>query len=590
MSGNVLGHDGFLSDGTSDQKQRAARAQLLMDITPEINLRLAGDFAHIGGVGAGASYTNFAIYSRTTASYSFPSTRLPDSTGLYDPRAQALLQSQVAGPAGRLFGPLVQRPYQDSDLYGLNAEVNIATGLGKLTIIPAFRRNYISNLTAAPGFITGPTPERDNQASVEARFVGKQIGPLEYTLGAIWFHEIDNGHFTVDQQFLAAYQDYRSATNNYAASGRFTLHLADPFRLVGGIRYTDSEKRFDGLSERLTVVCTRVVAGVPTCPTAPLFPFALTAAGQPLPVPAMSGGVAPIIGTGAIVSRGDVAVDQSLSNKRITWRAAAEFDLAPRSLAYASVETGFRAGGFSLSNGYQTYQPEYITAYTVGLKNRFFDNRVEINAEGFWWQYRNQQVSHLGVDLAGQTGNFTQNVGRSTNRGVEVSGRFALDANTTFTTNFQYLDAKYKSFLFQVPVTAGVLPLTGCPVTLASATLASVNCSGKQAFNSPKWTIDLGLNHAFLVGAYKLEAQVDTQFRSGRYVAFDYVRPEYQQANTQTNLQLILAPRQGQYSIAAFVRNLENDRYYTGGGNFGNLIELLSANPRTYGARVSFTY
>ncbi|WP_375398107.1 TonB-dependent receptor [uncultured Sphingomonas sp.] len=590
VSGNVLGHDGYLSDGTSDQKSRAIRGQLLVEVSPAVNVRVSADYAHIGGVGAGTSFLATSAYNRVTGQYVFGPTGLGADVGLYDPRAQALLQTQVAGPSGRNFGPLPRRPYQDSDLYGFNGEINVTTGVGKLTIIPAFRHNYISNVTAAPAFVTGPTPERDSQTSVEARFAGTRLGMFEYTLGAIYFHEIDNGHFTVDQQFLTAFQDYRSKTDNYAASGRLTAHLTEAFRLVGGLRYTDSEKRFDGFSERLTVVCTLRVAGVPTCPTAPLFPFSLTPQGQPLPVPTTNGGVAPIIGTGAIVSRGDVSVNAPLSNKRVTWRGAVEVDVAPRSLAYASVETGFRAGGFSLSNGYETYQPEYITAYTAGLKNRFFDNRVELNLELFYWKYRDQQISHLGVDRAGQTGNFTQNVGRSINKGFEISGRVLATQDTVLTGNVQYLDATYQSFLFQVPVTGGVPPLTGCTLTAASATLDNVDCSGKPAFNSPRWTVDLGVQQTFHLGDYRLQALVDTQYRSGRYIAFDYVAPEYQRRTWQTNAQLIFSPESGRYSIAAFVRSVENNRYLTGGGNFGGLFELGTANPRTYGARVSFSY
>ena len=40
-----------------------------------------------------------------------------------------------------------------------------------------------------------------------------------------------------------------------------------------------------------------------------------------------------------------------------------------------------------------TYEPEKITAYTLGSKNRFLDDRLQLNAEAFYWKYRNQPVN-----------------------------------------------------------------------------------------------------------------------------------------------------------------------------------------------------
>ena len=60
-------------------------------------------------------------------------------------------------------------------------------------------------------------------------------------------------------------------------------------------------------------------------------------------------------------------------------------------------------------------------AYTAGLKNRFFANKVQLNIEAFWWDYRNQQVSAVRNDLDGRTANITQNIGRARIRGVEAA-------------------------------------------------------------------------------------------------------------------------------------------------------------------------
>jgi len=113
-------------------------------------------------------------------------------------------------------------------------------------------------------------------------------------------------------------------------------------------------------------------------------------------------------------------MDTSNRWSRTTWRAAAEWDLRPQSLAYASVETGFKSGGFYFTHDNPIYNPEKVIAYTLGSKNRFLNNRLQLNAEAFLWQYRDQQISHIVADSTGVVVFATQNVGKATIRGAEL--------------------------------------------------------------------------------------------------------------------------------------------------------------------------
>ena len=87
----------------------------------------------------------------------------------------------------------------------------------------------------------------------------------------------------------------------------------------------------------------------------------------------------------AIVPSLPIHISPSNSWKETTWRGGVEYDVTPASLLYATVETGFKAGGFFFSHDAPVYQPEKITAYSVGSKNRFLDNRLQLNAEVYYW-------------------------------------------------------------------------------------------------------------------------------------------------------------------------------------------------------------
>lgn len=450
-------------------------------------------------------------------------------------------------------------------------------------MIPAYRYANLDNVSVVQGFLAG-VKQKDEQYSVEARFVGERIGPIDYTLGLYYFDETNDGRYAVSQQALFNSQRIDQRSKSYAAFGRVTGHVSETFRVVGGLRYTADRKRFSGSGDSFTIVCV-----APACPTVPLFLRSDTIEGLGLPIVPPPGAVAPIPGTGAIVVRQPpTIVNARLPKNRFTYRAAVEFDVAERSLLYASVETGFRSGGFSVATGFETYQPEYLTAFTVGSKNRFLDNRLQLNLEGFYWKYRDQQLAYIGLDRAGRQSFFTQNIGRAEIYGVDAQSRLLVTPTTALNAQVQYLETNYEDFTYQVP-TGMAPPFTGCATSINATNprFRNVDRCGQPAFNSPKWTVNPGGDQSFAFGDYKLVATVDTQYRSSRVVGFQYQPGQIVGSTWQTNAQLGFSPADDRWSIAGFVRNIENDRDPVGANDFGigSARVVVTSPPRTYGVR-----
>jgi iron complex outermembrane receptor protein len=592
VAGNVVSRDGYLSDGMSDEKTQALRVQLMGRLTPDLTVRVGADYAHNGGKGVGATYAESFFFNPAAGRFVVIPSGLPKSAGLYDPRSVAYRRTLFAGLPGRTLGALDPDVYQDNSFYGANAEIEWRTGAGTLTIIPAARFSSLNNKFPTPGFI-GFIQEDDSQYSLEARFAGNRIGIFDYILGAYYFDERVKGNYTFQQDALSALQEFTSDTKSSAAFGRVTAHVTDALRLVGGLRYTKDKKRFNGFADVVTVVCTVRVNGIPSCPQAPVIPTTDTLAELPFPVPALNGPPVPIIGTGAIIVRANTPVNERQSPGKFTYRAAVEYDLAPSSLLYASFETGYRSGGFALSFGKEQFEPEYLDAWTIGSKNRLFDNRLQLNLEAFYWKYKNQQVNHTGIDLRGNQGQFTENVGRSTNKGVEVEAQLLATETTLLSAQVQYLDAKYKNFVYTVPL-GNAPPFVGCPVTVSATNPAvrEVNCSGKQAYNSPKWTANLGVQQTVPLGNFKLVGQVDTQYKSRRVVGFEYADYQIVGSTWTTNAQLSFGPESDKWSLTAFVRNIENNRIVTAAPlfNIGGVGTIVTSPPRTYGVRANVRF
>ena len=292
------------------------------------------------------------------------------------------------------------------------------------------------------------------------------------------------------------------------------------------------------------------------------------------------------IANGGTVRRLDSTASGQFSVGKATYRGAVEFDVAPQSMLYASVETGYRAGGFNTDS---PYGPENITAYTVGSKNRFFDNRLQLNLEGFFWKYNDQQLSYLGINSLGAVGLLTKNIGRSEAKGFELEMLAQATTTTRLMANIQYVDSKYKSFTYTTPAR----PYTGCPTTPSATPTGApftVDCAGFPLFNAPKWTVNLGAEQRFVLGnSLDLVVSADTQYRSGRYTNFTMTTQDYQGSTWVSNAQATLMVDEGKWSISAFVRNIENNRYQTFATQVpgSNLYVSLNAQPRTYGLRVS---
>ncbi len=223
------------------------------------------------------------------------------------------------------------------------------------------------------------------------------------------------------------------------------------------------------------------------------------------------------------------------------------------------------------------------------MKNRFFDNRVQLNVEAFDWQYRDQQLSTLGADANGRPAVITQNIGRSTIRGVEVQGEVLLAARTTLSADVQYLDAHYNSYSYLSPASGGY-PLTGCAVSRdATRPLYAVDCTGKELYNSPRWTINAGLQHVIELSADDVTLSVNTQFRSPHYAAQEYLSVERLGTTTVTDAQLSISPKSARWSAAVFVHNIENTRLlvYANPSIQSNLLVGTYSSPRTFGVRLS---
>ena len=240
---------------------------------------------------------------------------------------------------------------------------------------------------------------------------------------------------------------------------------------------------------------------------------------------------------GVITNVFSIVSDETETFEKWTWRAALDWDVTDDNFLFASVQTGFKSGGFYFSNDSQVFQPEEIEAFTLGSRNRLLDDRLQLDIEAFHWRYEGQQVSTIARDSLGVPNLITRNVGNATMNGVEVGSEWLVTEATRLRLDAQYLDATYDDFRYVVPAP----PLTGCAVAPVAGGF-EVDCSGKRAPYAPKWTASLAVEHTFtLRDDARLVADARLYYQSGMLTGLDFTPLEYQDAYATLDASLTYA-------------------------------------------------
>ncbi|UAJ12571.1 TonB-dependent receptor [Glacieibacterium megasporae] len=600
LSGTYNKHDGYLSDGTGDQNEYGFRAQALAELTPNLTTRIGADYSHQGGVGTGSYVYGTYAYNFPTKAFVFtPTPQFGPTVGVHDPRTEAFVQTRFISQAGRLSEPVNSYPRQDNTAWGVTNETNWKTDLGTLTVQTGYRESAINSNSTTSNFRAFLINEHSRQTTVEARFAGKIGTAVDYLVGAFLFDENIKDKSVINQLTLTPFQNYITGTNSKAAFGRLAFHATDTVTLTAAGRYTDDRKRFNGISDTYVVFCGNPAPPQDFCPNLPLTPLVsnasdlvafYTARGIPVTrvplfaLPPAAGGSQ----TAPFVLNAPISINSALETKKFTYRLAADWQVTPANLLYASYETGFHAGGFSFGVGRETYKPETIQAWTIGSKNRFFDNRVQVNIEGFYWKYKDQQVSQFGTDFASPPNSvfYTSNVGNSTIKGVDVDFDVQATPTTRLGGSVQYLDAKYDYYPFTASLAAPTPPNFACPYTVT--TQYNVDCSGKTALFSPKWSFNVNVEQTVKLDGYKLVGQVGTRWRGDFFATTSFQPWTISKAAFQSDASLTLSPDADRWFLTAFINNIEDKRRITQSNVNAtlNVQSAVASAPRTFGVRV----
>jgi iron complex outermembrane receptor protein len=350
---------------------------------------------------------------------------------------------------------------------------------------------------------------------------------------------------------------------SYSLYGQSTFHINDRLRLTGGLRYTRDHNTTD--------ICDYACA-------APTF------------------------------------VQQT--NTAITGKAGIEFDLARKTMAYASFSTGFKPGGGNISPapivlGFN-FKPETIRAYEVGLKSTFLDNRVRLNLAGFYYDYKNLQYeAEDAVAYQGGVANIPHSkvYGFEAETSVLLPAHFRFDGSLTvegskITSHYDALDnvTAYnldKQIFAQYPDGLNCVFAECRDQDIAAREAAFFDVHGNAMPNLPKFTAQGTLSHTYTfanggVLTSSIQVQTRSHYINAVYgdIVIDGVHVYRTPGYTLANLFFGYTFPDSRWGLSLVVKNLADNAAVLGQftNQFGGEVTRQYTPPRQFIGSVSFKF
>ena len=439
----------------------------------------------------------------------------------------------------------------------LSVQMDWDLGLGKLTFIPSYtttERNVFGDMmngTARPYSQTKVRVQNGTMWSGELRLASPAESSFEWIAGLYMLQSenrdnIYDGNFKAFTLKTTGVWEMNTVSEpgiTSAVFGQITYPVTDQFRLTGGLRYSQDTRKMS----------YRFGNGNITDITDPYYALAtVTAAGyREYKSPALT-------------------YNTDISS--YTYKGGIEYDVSTKSMLYAQISSGFKAGGLDSGAPPKAFDPETLISYEIGSKNVFLDKRLNLNIGAYYYDYKDMQVQTRTTVLVADTGEATNgmitlNADKSINSGIEIESNYLLTPNDKLTTSFTYMKTEY-----------GKTSYPGYKDVLA----------GTEMVNSPTWFVNLGYLHTWsLDDGAQLSAGFNTKWSDGYLTTIEVVDGRWQDKYHRTDTNVNYFSASGKWSVGAWMKNIENQAQTTWVMGF---YRRKVTEPRTFGVNLSIKY
>ena len=317
-----------------------------------------------------------------------------------------------------------------------------------------------------------------------------------------------------------------------------------------------------------------------------------------------------------------------------------------RSLLYAFYSRGYKAGGSNspavagTESVKASFDPEYVNAFEVGMKNTFFDGRLTANVTGFYYGYSNYQVSEIIAKTQ-----VVQNVNVGV-AGLEFESQWRPTHALQFDLTAGFLNSRIRdssavdpmnitnndpaltlvkssaganctaptaalsnllAIIQQQPGAPTVAGVSGNPAALlgvCSGTFAGLGIvpgqgeatqlDGHKLPNAPPWTVSLGSQYTWPLGNLWTTTLRGDFYAQGASYARIY-NSAFDRLNPWQNVNMTMTFADGKaWKVQLFVKNLFDKQPIVNTFLYdavtGSYAQGFTVDPRVYGANVTVKF
>jgi iron complex outermembrane receptor protein len=369
------------------------------------------------------------------------------------------------------------------------------------------------------------------QYSQEFRVESKNAGPLNWQAGLYYFDEDALGgsdNFDSTTQLQTSRVVSNQTNKAWAAFGSATYVVNDAFTVRGGIRYTEDKKDFNTLEH------TNVT----------------------------------LIGPSGV----------SESKSKVSWDLSGTYKLNRDVNLYARVATGFRAPSIAAASAsvpVTVADAETITSYEGGIKADLFERRARASFSLYDYEVKNQQLT-----VVGGNSNVTKliNAAKTKGQGAEfdIEGIVTPSLRMTASASYNFTEIRDPSLSLN--------KCAQCTITDPVNSAGRVVINGNPLPQAPKWIFNATARYGIPVGDGEFFVYTDWSYRS-KINFFLYEAAEFTgKPLTEGGLRVGYNWAGGKYEVAAFGRNILDQRRITGAIDFNNLTGFTN-EPRVWGVQ-----
>ncbi|MEN3950904.1 TonB-dependent receptor [Iodidimonas sp. SYSU 1G8] len=554
--------------------------------------------------------------------------------------------------------------FANNDIWGITGEISYdLPDIGTLTYVGNYRKVSESIRfmieTSSMDLFAGQRDQEHFQTTHELRFASSFSDRFDFVTGLYYFKQ----EYTMLQQsygtlfepnilfgpfsgttFTSPETNSQGGWTNqinesYAAYAAANWHISSRLTLSAGIRYTHETKDFQhcgvGAGDPTAEFagdasgCNDVPTWTPDLGLAPYLPpgtntprFQLAPAYGFDASGGVEGGCRPVM-------TGNPADGQIFCNNRLLgsakWsnfspRVGLKYEISDDAMVFGTWSRGFRSGGF---NGRATspttigpFDPERADNFEVGVKSEWFDNRMQLNINGFWTITHNLQQAYIRPSQgAGGQETVVANIGSVTNKGVELEWSAVPVEGLSLFGSLGYIDTNQKGFCSDGDGFSGTDPNNPPPPPFDFLEQCA---EAEQVYNeigqflgwlvptdnsnlvpgprTSKWTLSFGFAYELPVGNLgSLTFAADGLYRTKQYISsstaaeLDGVTQfngsflsHYRGSSLVLNGSVTWREVEDRYRLSFFVKNITNELYNQATTNVGGLFEIRVPNQRRH--------